>query len=268
MIALDLRNPGLRDIVRMGVRRVFAYRMWGYLGVLQVFLQLVLLQAVWRAVYGDRAVVDGVSIDTMIAYLTVVGLINFIIYPGIADEIERRIDQGQVAVDMVRPVGFVRQMLALELGNSAGRWLLLVLVIPGLMLIGSLALPAVGTLLVFLVSMVLAFAVSVLIFLLVGLASFWLINVGGMRAMVGLASNFLAGSMVPVWFMPGPLRALVEWLPFQAIAFLPASIWVGEATGGEVWRSLAVQAGWVAILALAAWWTWRRAQHRLVVQGG
>jgi ABC-type uncharacterized transport system permease subunit len=265
---LDLRNPGLRDIFRMGVRRVYAYKMFTYLGVLQVFLQLIMLRAVWQAVYGDRDTVDGVPIETMITYLSVVGLLNFIIYPGIASEIARRIDQGQVAVDMVRPVGFVRQMLALELGDSAGRWILLVVVIPGLMVVGSLAPPSAGAAAMFLVSLVLAFAVSVSMWLLVGLSGFWLMQIQGMRGLVAMASSFLAGSMIPVWFMPGPLRTLVEWLPFQSINFLPASIWVGQATGGEIWRALSVQAVWVVVLGLLAAWVWSRAQRRIVVQGG
>jgi ABC-2 type transport system permease protein len=266
--ALDLRNPGLRDIFRMGVRRVYAYRMWTYLGVLQVFLQLMLLRAVWEAVYGDRESVDGVPIETMITYLSVVGLINFIIYPGIASEIARRIEQGQVAVDMVRPVGFVRQMLALEVGDSAGRWILLVVVIPGLMLIGSLAPPSPGAALLFLLSIALAFAVSVLMWLLVGLSSFWLMDIQGMRGLVGMTSSFLAGSMIPLWFMPGPLRAVVEWLPFQSINYLPASIWVGQATGWQVARALGIQLFWALALGMLAAWVWSRAQRRIVVQGG
>jgi ABC-type uncharacterized transport system permease subunit len=252
----------------MGVRRVYAYRMFTYLGVLQVFLQLLLLRAVWQAVYGDRDSVDSVPIETMITYLTVVGLINFIVYPGIAAEIGRRIEQGQVAVDMVRPVGFIRQMLALELGDSAGRWILLVVVVPGLLLIGSLTPPAPIAAMLFLVSLALAFAVSVLMWLLVGLSGFWLMHISGMQGLVGMSSSFLAGSMIPVWFMPGPLRTLVEWLPFQSINFLPASIWVGQATGWEMWRALGVQAFWVVVLGMLAAWVWNRAQRRIVVQGG
>ena len=268
MTALDLANPGLRDIVRMGVRRVYAYRMYTWLGVLQVFLHLILLRAVWQAVYGDRDAVDGVPIATMITYLSVVQLISFIIHPGIASEIGRRIEQGQVAVDMVRPVGFLRQMLALELGDSAGRWILLVVVVPGLMLIGSLAPPSPSAAALFLVSLALAFAVSVTMWLLVGLSGFWLMEVQGMRGLIGMTSSFLAGTMIPVWFMPGPLRSLVEWLPFQAIAFLPASIWTGQATGTEIARALGVQAFWLAVLGALAVWMWARAQHRIVIQGG
>ncbi len=263
-----LLNPGLRDIFRLGARREYAYRMWLYLGVLQVFLQLVLVRAVWEAVYGARRSVDGIAIETMVTYLTVVGLLNFMIHPGIANEIHRRIDQGQVAVDMVRPVGFVPQMIALEMGGSVGRWLLLILVVPGVHLVGSLHFPSPGAGLAFLLSILLAFAVSTLIWLLVGLSGFWLINISGMRGMVWMIGSFLAGSLVPVWFMPGPLRVLTEWLPFQAINYLPASIYVEEATGSAMWRALGLQVFWVAALWVIADRVWRRAQRRLVIQGG
>lgn len=268
MIALRRVNPGLWEIGRLGVRQAYAYRMWAYLGVLQIFLQLVLLRAVWQAVYGHRAAVNGIPIGTMITYLTVAGLLNFMVAPNIADEIHRRIDQGQVAVDLVRPVGFVWQMLALEVGTTLGRWLMLIIVVPGLMLIGSLAPPSLGVAALFVVSLLLAFAVSSLIWLLVGLSAFWLLNIGGMRGMVYITSNFLAGAMIPLWFMPGPLRVLVEWLPFQATTYLPAAIYVETARGWALWRALGVQAVWIAVLYGLAVWVWRRAQRRLVVQGG
>ena len=268
MIALDLGNPGLRDIFRLSLRRTYAYRAFTFLGVLQVFFQLLLLRAIWQAVYGGQESVDGVSIDTTITYLTVVGLLNFIIYPQIAREIHNRIDMGRVAVDMVRPVGFVRQMVALELGDALGRWLLLIVVVPGLLLIGSLTPPSLPVLAVFAISVLLALVVSVMIWLLVGLSGFWLINVGGMSSMVGITGNFLAGTTIPLWFMPESLRMLVELLPFQAIYFLPASIYVGQADGAEMWRALGIQAFWALALWLVAGWVWRRAQHHLVIQGG
>ncbi|MGI8975253.1 MAG: ABC transporter permease [Thermomicrobiales bacterium] len=268
MTALDLRNPGLRDIFRMGVRRVYAYRIFTYLGVVVILLQLLLMRAIWQAVYGDQQSVDGVPIETMVTFLTVTALLGFMLRPTISEEIHRRIDQGQVAVDMVRPVGFVRQMIALSVGEAAGRWLGLVLVVPGLLVIGSLAPPSPGALLVFLLSLIMAYVVSMLIWLLVGLSGFWLIDASGMKSIVGVVGSFLGGSTIPLWFMPEPLRIVVELLPFQAIFFLPASIYVEQAQALEMWRALGIQAFWVVALWLVAAWTWRRAQNRLVVQGG
>ncbi|MGC4108204.1 MAG: ABC-2 family transporter protein [Thermomicrobiales bacterium] len=261
-------NPGLLDVFRMGIRRTYAFRTWLYLGILQVFFQLLLVKAIWKAVYGNAGEVNGVSVNTMITYLTVVGMINFMIYPIIADEIHTRIDDGQVAIDMVRPIGFIRQMLALELGNSIGRWMLLVVVVPGLLLLGSLTPPSPEAFAVFLLSFALAFAVSIQIWLLVGLSAFWLLNIGGMRSMVGLIGGFFAGSLIPLWFMPGPLRTISEWLPFQAIAYLPASIYTEQATGAAMWRAIGIQAFWLVLLGIAVGRVWHRAQNRLVVQGG
>lgn len=261
-------NPGLRDIFRMGVREIHAYRVWLVLGVFQVLLQLLLLRAIWQAVYGGRDAVEGVPIDTMITYLTIIGLLEFMTRFEIAGRIQQRIDEDRVAVDMVRPVSFVKQMVSLTLGYSAGEWVALVVVIPALLLAGSLAPPAYGVFLVFLASFVLAYTVNLLISLLIGLSSFWLISAGGMRAVVMVSSGLLSGALVPVWFMPEPLRTVVEWLPFQATAFLPASIYVEQAQGWEMWRALGVQAVWVVALWATSAFMWRRAQNRLVVQGG
>ncbi len=268
MMRLSGINPGLRDIFRMGVREIYAYRIWLYLGAFQALLQLVLLRAVWQAVYGEQASVGGVPIETMITYLTIVGLLEHITRIDIANEIHERIDQGRVAVDMVRPVGFVRQMVSLNLGQSAGTCMSLVVVIPGMLVIGSLSPPSSGALLAFLLSLVMAYVVSMLIWLLVGLSGFWLIDVSGMRAVIWVIGGFLAGSLIPVWFMPGPLRTVVEVLPFQATAFLPASIYVEESQGWDMWRALGVQLFWIVALWAASALTWRRAQSRIVVQGG
>jgi ABC-type uncharacterized transport system permease subunit len=136
------------------------------------------------------------------------------------------------------------------------------------MLIGSLMLPSPGNLLAYLVSFMLAYAINLLIWLLVGLASFWLVNAGGVRAMVDMTSALLSGMVVPLWFMPGWLRSVVEFLPFQAAAFLPASIFAGQVTGSAVLRPLAVQAVWIGLLLLLTAWVWNRAQRKLVIQGG
>ena len=38
MMRLSGINPGLRDIFRMGVREIYAYRIWLYLGAFQALL--------------------------------------------------------------------------------------------------------------------------------------------------------------------------------------------------------------------------------------
>jgi ABC-2 type transport system permease protein len=117
-------------------------------------------------------------------------------------------------------------------------------------------------------SMVLAYLVGVLTFLLIGMMAFWIMHVNAIRVMFHLLSDFLGGVLVPLWFMPDALRFVLELLPFQAMLFLPAAIYAGEVTGSGLIRPFAVQLGWIVVLWLVLTTVWRRAQRRVVVQGG
>jgi ABC-type uncharacterized transport system permease subunit len=136
------------------------------------------------------------------------------------------------------------------------------------MLVGSLQLPTLAGGAIYLVSLTLAFTVSLLLWMIVGMSGFWLLNIGGLRNMIHIAGDFLAGALVPLWFMPDAMRAVVEFLPFQAMSFLPASIFSGQVSGSDVIQPITVQVIWVILLAVAAQLVWKRAQRKLVIQGG
>ena len=261
-------HPVWWELVRISARQfqVYRFRIIGWL--LTLMIQLYLLRVVWAAVYDGRASVGGIPAGTLLVYLTISSLHRFFLPNSIAFEIEERITTGRVATDLVRPFGFIQQMIAIQAGSLAGSLPLLIVVVPVAMLVGSLTLPSPGNLLVYLLSLALAFIVNVLIWMLVGLLGFWMMNASGLRAMLSISSDFLAGALVPLWFMPDALRTVVEWLPFQATMFLPASIFAGQVTGSDVIRPLVLQLVWIAILLLVARVVWTRAQRKLVIQGG
>jgi ABC-2 type transport system permease protein len=236
--------------------------------LLTLMIQLYLLRVVWSAVYDGRESVDGIPADTLLVYLTISSLHRFFLPNSIAFEIEERINTGRVATDLIRPFGFMHQMIAIQAGSLAGSLPLLVVVVPVAMLVGSLTLPSPSNLLVYLLSLALAFVVNVVIWMLVGMLGFWMMNVSGVCAMLSISSDFLAGALVPLWFMPETLRTVVEWLPFQATMFLPASIFAGQVSGSDVIQPLIVQVVWIGVLIVIANAVWIRAQRKLVIQGG
>jgi ABC-type uncharacterized transport system permease subunit len=267
-------NPALRihpawwELVRISARQfqVYRFRMVGWL--LTLMIQLYLLRVVWAAVYDGRASVEGIPAKTLLVYLTISSLHRFFLPNSIAFEIEERITTGRVASDLIRPFGFMQQMIAIQAGSLAGSLPLLIVVVPIAMLVGSLRPPSPENLLFYVLSLALAFVVNVLIWMLVGMLGFWMMNVSGVRAMLGVSTDFLAGALVPLWFMPDAIRTMLELLPFQAVMFLPASIFAGQVTGSDVIRPLAVQVVWIVILLFIAKAVWTRAQRKLVVQGG
>jgi len=261
-------HPAWQELIRISARNFQAYRFRLMGWMVTLMIQLYLLRVVWSAVYDGRESVDGIAGDTLLVYLTISTLHRFFLPNSIAFEIEQRISSGRVANDLIRPFGFLKQMVAIQIGNVAGSALLLAVIVPLAMVVGSLRLPSVENGLVYALSLVLAYVVNVLIFMLVGLLGFWLVNIGGLRAMISISSDFLAGALVPLWFMPDELRTVVEWLPFQAVMFLPGSIFAGQVTGSDVIRSLIVQVVWIVVLAGIANVVWKRAQRKLVIQGG
>jgi ABC-type uncharacterized transport system permease subunit len=115
---------------------------------------------------------------------------------------------------------------------------------------------------------VLAWLVAVQMNLLIGLVSFWTLEMTGFRMMYRLIGNFATGALIPLWFMPDLLRSIIQLLPFQAIAFVPVSIYVGQPATGAIWSALAVQAFWAVVMVLVIRLVWARAFRHTVIQGG
>jgi ABC-type uncharacterized transport system permease subunit len=261
-------NPAWWELIRIRARSLYAYRSQVFITCPVFMLQLYALRSVWEAIYKDRDSVDGISSQLLLTYLTVAALHRFFLQSEIAYNIQTRVTSGTVANDLIRPFGFMKQMMALQVGAFLGFMPLLVVFVPAALLVGSLHLPSPGNFLLYLLSLVLAFVVTMLIWIHVGLLTFWMIHVNGIRAMLTVASDFLAGALVPLWFMPDTLRVTLEWLPFQATTYLPATVFAEQVSGLDAARQLLLQGCWIAVLIVTVNLVWRRAQHKLVIQGG
>lgn len=239
------------------------------LWILRNVIMLFSLRMIWQAVYGDREVMNGITLDMMIVYVTIAMLQQYLIDSVSSAEIESRIQRGTVAGDLIRPVGLIPQMLAYDVGFVIGRIPLIIFMIPFAAIVGSLALPpTLGATIGYVVSLMLAYVLSVLVWLPVGLLGFWVINATGIRFLMFSVIAFVSGQMVPLWFMPGALRTALEWLPFQGMAYAPLSIYVGQTTGWAIVQTILVQAGWIVIMGLLARRIWQRAQNVVQIQGG
>jgi len=261
-------HPAWWELIRISARRVAVFRFNLLFWVVSLTVQLYLLRVVWTAVYAGRDSLDGVSSQTLLVFLTISAIHRLYLPNVIAYTIQERVTTGRVATDLIRPFGFLKQMVATQTGMIVGFLPFLLVIIPAALLVGSLRMPAVENLPLYGISLALAYVVNLLIWMLVGMLAFWMTNANGVRAVLSVASDFLGGTLVPLWFMPDALRTTLELLPFQAGAFLPASIFAGQVTGMAVVQPFLVQVMWIGILVAGVRVVWSRAQRKLVVQGG
>lgn len=269
MTGLRHRIVGYHQYGIVGARELLAYRgnlLWS---LISAAVQIALLAIVWGAVYSGRTLIDGVDLSTMVTYVTLVNIQFWLLMYSSRNSFAERVRDGKVAVDLCRPVGVFAQVVAGQAGRALAMVPFIALAVPLGMLAGELRPPAsvlAGA--AYAVSLVLAFGIATLVGTALALTAFWTLEVGGLQFIYRYVSQFFAGALVPLWFMPDWLRTVAEVLPFQAIAYTPVSVYLGWLAGADLVRALAVQALWLLATYLLGRLIWRRALHRVVIQGG
>ncbi len=262
-------GPAYLQLAGMWPQILYAYRANTAFNLLSILLQIYLLRAVWTAVYAGHAVAGGIPLHTLVTGLTLANLQLWVMFPFIAEFLQDRVRDGTVAFDLARPLSFMGQMLAQQVGSTAGMAPFVIVALPLALLLGALQPPASpGAALLYLAGLILSYLVTILIGLLLGLVAFWTVELTGFLLMYRLVSLFFSGALVPVQFFPAPLHLLATLLPFQAQASLSVSIYLGTLHGATVAGTLGLQLFWVVALYALAHLIWRRALRRTVIQGG
>ena len=185
-------------------------------------------------------------------------------------EVSQRVHQGDIAVDLLRPTGFLGLHYAQKLGRSG--FLMLGRGVPPLVvgaLVTGLALPEdplsylLGAL-----SLLLAITVAFLADMMVNLAAFWLVETRGQTVVYTATMNLLSGFLIPIVWFPDWLLAIARATPFPSMIQTPIDTLSGRVPPEEAAGLLAVQACWAALLGLAAWAMLRAGTRSLEVQGG
>lgn len=198
------------------------------------------------------------------------GLLAVILLWGWTD-LADRIRTGDIASDLLRPVSPVVGYLAPDLGRAAHATLTRFLppVLTGPIFFDVYLPHRWWTLPLFGVSTVLAVVICFGCRFLVNATAYWLQDARGATVLWTLGSGVLAGLYFPLRFLPDEV-AIALWLatPFPGMLQTPLDVLVERDPGPLQAALVGVQAAWAALMLLACGRVQRRAEHRLVVQGG
>jgi ABC-2 type transport system permease protein len=182
-----------------------------------------------------------------------------------------RIRTGAVVVDLLRPVHPVASYLAADLGR-AGYAALTRMVVPlaAGALLSELYIPhRAGTVPLFVASVVLAVVVSFAGRYLVNACAYWLLDIRGVLIPWTIASSVLSGLYFPMRFLPDRVTAALWYgTPFPSLLQTPIDIAVERSSYPGLFGLVAVQLGWAGALLALCVLVQRRAERRLVIQGG
>jgi ABC-2 type transport system permease protein len=250
-------------------RRNLAYRSEVWLSILFGLVAIAIQAAIWRALLGDGAA-EGVTVDDMVTYVIITTVISTISMHRLVTDVDERLRSGDIAIDLVKPMHYPALQFADQLGRSAFQ---LAFVVVPMVTLAALAFdvrvpagPSAGA--AFIAALAIALLVSFTQGLLLALLAFWFLTTFHFIWANGALVTLFGGGSLPLWFFPDALETIARLLPYQYVAFVPAAIWLGELSGGEIGASLALGAVWVAIQGAACHLLWSAAVRRLTLQGG
>ncbi len=259
------------EFSRKSFQRSAAYRFDVWTRIAGNIMFLFMWGFIWYALYYGKETVGGVSFQAMLGYIMISQALQGIHGAGAQLwEIQERVRTGDIAMEMLRPYDYTTRMLFSDLGSIFFYFITAVLPLYTVLFLVlkpsvSLTLAQMG---LFIVSAVLGFLIRFCIEMTFGLFTFWLIETGGVEDVFYFSISLFSGSLVPLWFFPGWLEQVAHYLPFQAIFFVPNSIFVGQLKGPDIFNALLGQAIWLLLCFVILRLVWHRASMKIVIQGG
>ena len=259
-------------LVRAGFARYSTYRQAmlaaSFTNSVFGFLRCFVLLAAVRSAGGLAGGSDAAQLATY-AWVTQ-GLIGTVMLWGWS-ELGDRIRSGDVVTDLLRPVHPVLSYLAEDLGRAAyaafTRFLIPIVV--GAIFFDLYAPRSWGTYPLFVASVALGTVVSFGCRYLFNAAGFWLLDTRGVMLLWAVATILLCGLAFPLHFLPQP-AVIVLWIatPFPSIMQSPLDVLVERGPAAVRVGLVAGQAAWAILLLWLCRYVQKRAERRLVIQGG
>jgi ABC-2 type transport system permease protein len=209
---------------------------------------------IWTAVYGGggatSGTLKGIEYLQMIRYFGILTLIGYMIWDSADWNLSMLIRTGKFLTFTLRPIHHPFFALSQKIGHRVLGTLLealpCALIFTLLFKINMMPASIPWALL----SILLAYFVYFYVSYIIGIASFWIVESQGIRSFYYLLYGVFSGSFIPLVFFPKPLQIIQFFLPFQYTSYVPAMVFIGKYSLGDIELSIPAIVGIQALAVL------------------
>ena len=257
------------------IKSNFAYKGRFYISMLRKFFGMFIYYYLWMAIYSSTTSgeLGGFTRSEMILYVFMSYTISDIIMVGISFDIGSDVIDGNVAMNLIKPINYRMSLVFRAFGVMVYR-----LIVPSLFIwIGleifkvtkfGMAISSPTRIIAFLISIFLSFLIYVFFDYCFGLLAFVTTYIFGMTIIKNAVLNFLTGRLIPISFFPAIFQKIFSFLPFTAMTYVPVMIYLGKYSGAEMLFELVKQLVWVVLLYALGSFLWKKVEKRIVILGG
>ena len=251
------------------VKYKFNFFMTFFSSLLYSFLYMML----WKAIYHFKP--DQVmDYQSLLTYVMIAQACNFSRWSP-ADrapvyENARRIQSGDIVIDLLRPADYQYQKFCEACGFFIIEFIFVnIPMILFFIFVFHIDLPAglTGSL-SFFASLIVAFLTSFMLNQIVMTLTFWTHNAQGLQIAKKAIADLFAGTLIPFSFFPAWLKKTAGYMPFQAMSYIPVSIYTGSVKGKEIIFIFIKQIFWFFIMFVISRLLFKRLVKKLTVYGG
>jgi ABC-2 type transport system permease protein len=257
--------------IQISFNNGLAYRVEYFVGTFRNLVILLVQLAVWKALLAAGPVTTDAGVVTlkeMTTYVVISSMIGTLLTVDVIFNMNDRIRNGQIGMDLVKPVNFQIYTFCNMLGQNMFSFLfqLLPILAIGVIFIG-IEFPSMFNFLLFLITLVNAMVIMFQMNYALGLVAFWYMR-GWQSTIIWILNRLFSGRYIPLWFFPPVLVTISYFLPLRLMYFVPISIYLGKMAPLECLSSILQQFAWMLVLYGVTRLMWRAAIKKLVIQGG
>jgi len=273
--------PFTRGVMQESLTYRFRFVFW----LLFQFLYLIIAYYLWKGVFSAHAVSQSIDmVDVRIGEYTFATMVLYVFFERIvsgltqlpaSNYIEDDISDGNIAMRLIKPLDYRKQLFFQSLGFAVVNMLVfalpftIALVIYGVSTDLSFS-PDGISIVLFIFSIFFGAIINYLISFAFGMIIFFTLNSFGMWQLREAIELVFTGGLIPIALFPTWLRGISAFLPFAQTKYVPITfimgLYEGDLIGGLL--ALGTQVLWIMALYFLTTFAWRKATRRVVVQGG
>lgn len=249
--------------------RILTYPIETFLYFFGMTIGMFVVYYIWKVIYttGNNVLLEGFTLNDMIAYVVVSFISIQVINNGTVWIIAHDIREGTIIMNLIKPIHYHLRIFFEIFGMVL--FLVFVILLPVTVILNiALGMTNFVCIPFFILSLLLGVVIGFLFDFIFGMMAFYIQNLWGIGFGKMALVRLLSGGLIPIVFFPDAVQKVLEFLPFKSMVYTPAMIMLGKYTPNEMLMAFMQQLFWIVVLMGLNYMVWKKAVTKLTVQGG
>jgi ABC-2 type transport system permease protein len=245
------------------------YRLSTVMNICVSIIFIFVQYSLWKALIHTGARQD-VNLHDMVVFIMITEAVRALYREDIANELGDSIRDGSITISLLQPMSYRLYIFSTMMGHNCYNFFstALPVIIAGSLMAGFPMPASFVDFLFFILMTAIGVFLMFEINYISGLFAFWTQSTWFISWYVEAGQELFGGTIIPLWFYPGPLKTIARYLPFRYVSFEGINFFLGRVPVPDMVRSIVVALIWCVALYLAGKMIWFRAQKKLTVNGG